>query len=275
MKGINPRLERNWTEFAVRELDAIGAVLLEGFLDADRIAAYLAAVYRVQDKTMAAVGRDRFDAALSAGYNELRAPFLFEPVFFDLLEDDRVLGLVDRVLGPHAVLRFCNCMMSAPVAQSSGRLNTYQYHQNFKFYLEGADSKAVFLEFAIALSTPAQPFKVVPGSHHQSECPSDESIATTATTIDWKAGDLLLMTPFLWHREEENHTGADTVSLFLQFSRPFIKPHADYMRALPPARLEQLPERTRKLLGAHSQLPVSIADFYAPPEQRPYRPGQW
>ena len=85
----------------------------------------------------------------------------------------------------------------------------------------------------------------------------------------------MLMTPFVWHREEQNSSTTDAASVFVQFSRPFIKPHADYLRAIDSAVWAQLPERTRQLFGSYTQLPTSVLDFYLPADQRPYRPGQW
>jgi ectoine hydroxylase-related dioxygenase (phytanoyl-CoA dioxygenase family) len=259
----------------VAGLGANGFAVIGGIITPRRVETYRDAVFRVRDKTIAAVGREAFEHAVAAGNNELRLPLLFEPVLFDVLADERVLALVDAVLGPAAIVRFFNTSITPPEQSGATSRLTGHFHQNFKVPLNAPNGPPVFLEITAPLTTPVQRFRILPASHKFPEPPGKEDLETHALHLDWEPGDAMVMTPFVWHREDENLADSEAASIFVQFSRPFIKPHADYMRAIDAATLAQLPERTRRLLGEHSQLPASIADFYLPPDQRPYRPGQW
>jgi ectoine hydroxylase-related dioxygenase (phytanoyl-CoA dioxygenase family) len=271
---IDAMADRTWLEAALGQLNADGFAVISGLLTPDRVETYRDAVFRVREKTIAAVGRQRFEQSVAEGYNELRLPFLFERVFFDLLADARVLALVDAVLGPSAILRFYNAIITPPESDGTAR-NTGRLHQNFKLPLNVTHGPSMLVEVAISLTTPGQSFRLLRASHKLPEPPSEEDFNANAVPLDWEGGDMMLMSPFIWHREELNLTYVDAVSMFVQFSRPFIKPHADCVRAIDSATWAQLPERTRQLLGSYSQLPVSVGDYYLPADERPYRPGQW
>lgn len=196
-------------------------------------------------------------------------------MFFDFLADPRVLAVVDAVLGPTAIVRFFNAIVTPPERTAATPRLTGRFHRNFKLPLNLTHGPPIFVEIALALTAPAQSFRILAASQTLPEPPSDDHLEANAIQLDWEFGDAMVMTPFVWHREELNRSNADTATVFVQFSRPFIKPHADHVRAIDSATWAQLPERTRQLLGAYSQLPVSITDFYLPADCRPYRPGQW
>ena len=271
---IDARSDPKWLEAATAQLSVNGFAVISGMLPLERIEAYRASAFRVRQKTIAAVGAECFEQSTAAGNTELRLPFLFEPVFFDLLADPKVLALVDTVLGQAAIVRFYNVLITPPETGMTAR-HTGRFHQNFKVPLNAAQGPAMFMEITLPLTSPAQRFRILPGSHRLTNPPSEDDLEANAIPLDWDLGDAMLMTPFVWHREEQNLTDGDVASMFVQFSRPFIKPHADYVRAIDPTTWRQLPERTRQLLGAYSQLPTSISDYYLPADQRPYRPGQW
>jgi hypothetical protein len=71
---------------AVARMQADGFAVV-GMLTSDQVETYREAVLRLRTKTVATVGAERFEEAVASGYNELRLPFLLEPVFFDLLAD--------------------------------------------------------------------------------------------------------------------------------------------------------------------------------------------
>ncbi len=236
---------------------------------------YRKAVGRLPEKIIAAVGLESFQSARVQGSEELRLPFLLEPDFFDLLADPLVLGCADVVLGPAATLRFFNIAITPPSSATTMPRSNADWHQNFKVFLAGPDRRPLLLDLVIPLSNPGTRLEIVPGSHTMPQCPNDDWLAAHAINIEPRMGEMLVMSPFLWHRELANSCPSDMAGVFLQLSRPFIKPHADYMRAVDAATLARLPERTRRLLGSYTQLPTSLTEFYLPPEQRPYRPGQW
>ena len=248
---IDATAGRTWLEAAVAQLNANGYAVISGMFTPERIQTYRDAVFRVRDKTIAAVDSERFEDSVAAGNNELRLPFLFEPVFFDLLADPRVLALVDAVPGRAAIVRFYNALITPPEPAGTSR-NTGRLHQSFKLPLNVTHGPPIFVEVIVPLTTPTQRFRILPASHELPQPPSEDELEANAVELDWEPGDALLMTPFVWHREELNLSDTDAATVFVQFSRPFIKPHADHVRAIDSTTWTQLPERTRQLLGSYS-----------------------
>jgi ectoine hydroxylase-related dioxygenase (phytanoyl-CoA dioxygenase family) len=115
-------------------------------------------------------------------------------------------------------------------------------------------------------------FEVVPASHRWVERPDADELERQAEPLYLPAGSLLAFDGRLWHRERRNRSGHDVVLVTMQFVRPFMKPHFDYVRALGAGPLEQLPERTRYLLGSRTRIPESLEQFYLPPEKQLFRP---
>jgi len=129
---IDSTSDAGWVEAAVARMRAEGFAVIAGMLAPELAGTYSDAIFRVREKTIAAVGLERFEQAIAVGYNELRLPFLFEPIFFDVLADPKVLALVDAVLGPASIVRFFNVMITPPeTGEATARL-TDQFHQNFK-----------------------------------------------------------------------------------------------------------------------------------------------
>ena len=161
---IDVTAEAKWLESAVAQLLDYGFSVLRGMLTPEEVEAYRAATSRVREKTIAAIGFNRFQQSVAAGNNELRLPFLFEPIFFDLLANPRVLALVDEVLGPSATVRFYNALITQPETAEATARHTGRFHQNFKFALNIAQGLPVFMELTFPLTSPAQRFRILPTS---------------------------------------------------------------------------------------------------------------
>lgn len=218
------------------------------------------------------VGPRNFEKARQQGVSEVRMPFAVEPVFFEFLELPQVLEVVDEVLGPHAILRFQNFNTTE---DQQDHYRSQQLHQNFRFPLKNDAGRAVLLEIGFPIGTSPLHFEVVPRSHRLGEPPGPAALDSQLRRVTWCQGEMFLFDPFVWHRERVAEAGTESLSVFQQFCRPFIKPHADYCHVLGSEALGRLPARTRRLLGEHARVPKSMADFYLPEEQRPYRSGQW
>lgn len=114
--------------------------------------------------------------------------------------------------------------------------------------------------------------KVLPGSHHFKDRPSDDYLEKNCVRATGKAGTILMFDSNLWHSAAPNSTGKSRRALTPMFSRPFFKQQLDYPRLLG----EDFPktEKMRQLLGYNSRVPANRHEWYQPPEKRMYKPGQ-
>ncbi len=108
------------------------------------------------------------------------------------------------------------------------------------------------------------------GSHRQASAPSPAHFFAQAQQICAQAGSLLLFDSRLWHAAGHNTTSAVRRGLTLTYSRPFLKPQFDYLGQC----RGELSDHLKQILGYYSRVPAALAQWYAPPEARFYRPGQ-
>jgi ectoine hydroxylase-related dioxygenase (phytanoyl-CoA dioxygenase family) len=114
--------------------------------------------------------------------------------------------------------------------------------------------------------------KVVPGTHHIQDRPSEDYLEQHAIRITGAAGTIVLFNSNLWHSAAPNNTLSPRMALTLAFTRPFFKQQMDYPRMLG----ESFPSnaRMRQLLGYNARVPCSYDEWYQPPQSRMYKPGQ-
>jgi ectoine hydroxylase-related dioxygenase (phytanoyl-CoA dioxygenase family) len=124
------------------------------------------------------------------------------------------------------------------------------------------------------LSAKSEDFYVVPGTQQQANPPNRRYMEWAEVPIECPAGGMIVVDSTLWHREGLRRANDPGIFVAHQFTKSFIKPHFDHVRALGDECLRALPERTRQLLGWHTRIPSTLDEFYLPPEQRLYRDGQ-
>jgi hypothetical protein len=75
LSKIDGTSDGTWLDSALAQLSTQGFAVIGGMLSPERVETYRGAVFRVREKTIAAVGPERFAQSVAAGSNELRLPF--------------------------------------------------------------------------------------------------------------------------------------------------------------------------------------------------------
>jgi len=112
------------------------------------------------------------------------------------------------------------------------------------------------------------------GSHHLAEKPSDDYFFAHADQVLGPVGSVLMFDSNIWHAAGKNLSGAQRRSVTPMYSRPFVKPQFDYPRVLGYDKGEQMSELMRQVLGYNSRIPMSLDEWYQPPEKRMYKARQ-
>ena len=112
------------------------------------------------------------------------------------------------------------------------------------------------------------------GSHLKDEKPGEAYFYKNAQRAQGKAGDIILFDSNLWHAAGENTTENVRRALTLTFTRPFIKQQLDYPRFIGYNRMNEFEDEVQQVLGYHSRIPSNLDEWYQPPHNRFYRPGQ-
>ena len=191
-------------------------------------------------------------------------------VFLELLEG--LAGLVgfDRWFGGPYILNTFGGLQNLPNGPSYvGRVHRDQrtFSGEFRLMIQAlvmldrftADNGATYL---------------LTGSHRLRDQPPDDRFFREAERATGPAGSIVLLNSNLWHAAGVNRSQSPRRALTLAFTRPFVKQQLDYPRALGYERGESLPLLLRQLLGYNARVPVTLDEWYQPPQRRLYQRDQ-
>lgn len=116
--------------------------------------------------------------------------------------------------------------------------------------------------------------RLLEGSHRTEAMPAPEAFAEKAISLTGKAGDIVLFDSLAVHSAAPNLSAAPRRGLTLCFGRPFMKPQMDWPRFLPADTHAGLTSVARQLLGFHARVPVSVEEYYQPPENWAFKADQ-
>lgn len=108
----------------------------------------------------------------------------------------------------------------------------------------------------------------LPGSHHSTTIPAEETFVKYAQSTARKSGDALFFNPRVYHRAANNKSDKIRYGLTIYATRAFIKPRFDFPRMIPKESLNGLSKELKNFLGFSAQVPESVEQFYLPPEKR-------
>ena len=114
----------------------------------------------------------------------------------------------------------------------------------------------------------------VPGSHKVAELPDAADFAARCQRLTCKAGDMVMFNARLAHAAGTNAGHRVRHALTLNFCRCFMRQRFDFARMVSDAQLQKMGPHARRLLGWDVRMPTSLDEFYLPPAQRLYKPGQ-
>lgn len=268
----------SWLHDALHGVGRDGYAIVEDVIEPELLERTRDAMYRVRDAIVAEVGSVRLERAGELGV--LRIMLRFDPLFAQLLELEPVLAVIDAILSPTAILHLQNGLILPPregagtdAEAGAGRFQR-SFHRDFPRHLEGyVASLNTFL--AIDEFTPSNGATLlVPGSHQRAVAPDGEEMAATAVPALCPAGSMIVFDSTLWHAAGANASGADRLAINQQFTRSFVKPQIDYVRALGDDAILRHAPRTQQLLGWYTRVVTSLDEFYRAPDERLYRGGQ-
>ena len=111
----------------------------------------------------------------------------------------------------------------------------------------------------------------LPGSHKRREAPTEESFYKNAQRLLAPAGSVFYFDWRLYHAGGENNTQSWRHALAMGVTPAYHKQKIDLPRAIPEQFAAEINVFAKQKLGFYSIPPVSIEEYYKPPEERSYR----
>ena len=219
-------------------LDRDGAVVVERFIDAAKVAALKEELAPHRGETP--LGRNDFE-----GFATKRIYALFAKTrgFDELATHPLLLGVLDRVLGHY--------QLSGPVGIDIGPGETAQgLHRDDVVYPLAWPHQQVVLNTMWALDDFTEDngaTLIVPGSHRTS--PADMPPVTDAVVATMPAGSVMFYVGTVWHAGGANRTGERRLGVILEYVASWLRAQENHVTAVPVEVAQALDPRLQELLG--------------------------
>ena len=267
------RSNDGWLEQTLCLVRDVGYAVVEGAIPDSMVAQTGDRLRRVQKRIVADIGAERLREAGELGI--LRLMMKYDRFFAEYLEVPEILSVVDATVSPTAILHLQNgFVLPSYPAGAVPEVAQNSFHMDFRRLLNGyLASINVFIAISEFTAENGATL-VVPGSQQKCEAPDRGYLAAHAIQVTCPPGTMIVFDSTLWHASGRNVSGRERLSINHQFTRSWIKPQIDYVRALGDAAVLSLPERTQQLLCWYTRVVTSLEEFYRPAEKRLYRAGQ-
>ncbi len=267
------RTDDPWLGEALNSLRDVGYAVVQNVIPEALVRETAGRMYETRDRIVADVGEDRLRSAGELGV--LRLMMKYDPFFTKYLEVPEMLALIDATVSPTAVMHVQNgfILPSYPPGETP-KVFQNNFHMDFRRLLNGYLA-SINLYVAISEFTDNNGSTlIVPGSHQKTEAPEPGYFERNAVSLTGPPGTLFVFDSTTWHAAGQNTSGRDRLSINHQFTRSWIKPQIDFVRALGDEAILSLPDRSQQLLGWYTRVVTSLDEFYQPAEGRLYRAGQ-
>jgi ectoine hydroxylase-related dioxygenase (phytanoyl-CoA dioxygenase family) len=219
-------------------LDEEGCVVVERFIDDDKVAALKAELQPFRDATP--LGRNDFEGHVT---KRIYALFAKTRGFDELATHPLLLGVLDRVLGHY--------QLSGPVGIDIGPGETPQgLHRDDVVYPIPWPHAQVVLNTMWALDDFTEDngaTLIVPGSHRTS--PDDKPDDAGATVATMPAGSVMFYVGTVWHGGGANHTEARRLGVILEYCASWVRAQENHITAIGEDVIRTLDPRLQELLG--------------------------
>ncbi|WP_328720274.1 phytanoyl-CoA dioxygenase family protein [Streptomyces sp. NBC_00247] len=245
---------------ALAEIATSGYVILPGALDKEsttEISAALRRMLREDDETW---GADRLVEIRERGALRNLAA---DGAFGQLLETSPALDIVDKLLGPRAIL---NCFDALTLFPGQGRY-PWDYHTDL-MDVTGVDFPAHKIPGVNVLYYVDQVREkngstwVVPGSHLSLvEEPDPDTMAPASVPLEVEPGDAVVFDARIWHCAGTNNSDDQRTLIKTLFTSHWYRPQMDFTRAVPASVLSGLDKRAQRYLGVENVPPTTVEEL--------------
>ncbi len=197
-------------------------------------------------------------------------PMVNDPLFLDFLGNDIVHAYLEAALDKHCIL-YAFTTSSMPPLQSNF---SNRVHVDCPRVIDNYITNVGFLVALNDFTPENGATYFLPKSAQRLDVPTEEEFFANAKRPLPKAGDAIMFNARTWHCGGQNKTENYRHALTMNVCRSYMKQRFDYPRMLGNSLLETRDERTLKFLGYRTRTPVNLEEYYVPPAQRLYLPGQ-
>ena len=189
--------------------------------------------------------------------------------FVDVLAEDSVMGIVNRILGEGSII-YAYTSSSMPPGRSN---YSRRIHVDSPRIIPGYETNLGVMLLLDEFTEDNGATWMLPRSHLAKDPPSEEYFMANAKRVIAPAGSAVFFNPRVWHSGGRNATGNWRHSITLNMCRPYMKQRIDIPRIMGASSVDLTgaDEKSLQKMGFYAQVPESLEEYYLPPEQRKYR----
>ncbi len=193
-------------------------------------------------------------------------PFLRKRIFFEILENSKIIEIVDELLGSTSILyAFTTSSMPAHGTNYSHRIHVDSPRVIPKYITN------VGVIIALDNFTPSNGATwFLPRSGEMIDPPTSDAFFESALQVLPKAGDMVIFNARTWHSGGMNQSSSDRHALTLNYCRSYMRQRFDYPKMIPYDEASQFSQRLRRVLGYQVRVPTSLVEYYLPTDRRLY-----
>jgi len=249
-----------------------GYAVVPAVVDEQLLGDVRAGLYRAQERILAEVGHGRLERAGEIGV--LRIPMRYDEALLRLLGHPAITAIADHLVAPTSILHLQNGLVLPSFEGSTIEVFQNQFHMDFPRVLNGYLASVNVFVAIDGFTADNGATLVCPGTHQRDERPPKDELERVAVPVICPPGSLVIFDSTLWHAAGQNRSGRDRLAVNHQFTRSWIKPQVDYVRALGDDLVLAQSPRVQQLLGWYTRVVTSLDDYYRPADERLYRGGQ-
>lgn len=192
---------------------------------------------------------------------------MYDRVFIDLLANDDFMAPFEAVLGDGCIIyAYQSSSQPAGGINFAGRIHV-DCPRLIPGYLTNFAGFILLDDFTEANGATWY----LAGSQYTETPPSRDEFYANADRLVGRAGSVWYFNPRLWHAGGRNDTDKWRHSVGLNMCRPYMKQRIDIPRLLEHEDLTGVSDKVLQKLGFLAQVPASLGEYYAPPEERKFR----
>jgi len=251
----------------INKIQKDGYTIVNNVLSLDECKLISEKLDKLTEEDLKYFGKERLAQLNEIGI--IRALMAKDGYFTTLILHPKVYPIVSAIMGETAILHLQNSIIVYPEKKHG------QSHFHRDFQKDFVSSKPLSLNAIWMIddfNRETGATWIVPGTHKESEWPSEEYLEKNAIQVNGKAGSVMIFDSMLIHKGGSNKSNIIRRAVNHQFTRPFIKQQID----LPSFLGEKYDKNSKigQILGYWSIPPNSVEQFRCDPDKRTYRSGQ-
>ena len=191
--------------------------------------------------------------------------------FVRLLENPVIHGYLSELLSPHCILYAYTSSDMPP----GGSNYSHRVHVDAHLFIPGYVTNVGVLVALDDFSKENGATFLLPGSHMIPEQPSETEFFRDAEQVYPKAGDAIIFNARCWHYGGLNQTDRIRHTVTMNVCRHYMRQRFNYPQMMNDEILGMLGPLGRRFLGFDVRVPKSLEEYYRPPAERLYKPGQY